>query len=149
MKSSSIIGGCLPAAALCLQMTTAAAAESSVTRLYTDAQGVTHFREETIPFNPVGGAGREALSLHPVRGASGVTLLRLRAGAEEDWHTAPQRQFVIAIEGLVEVEASDGSRRVFVPGQIMLMDDTTGKGHITRSIGKSDHVAVMIPVADY
>jgi hypothetical protein len=29
---------------------------------------------------------------------------------------------------------------------IMLMDDTSGKGHITRAIGPEDHVAIVVPV---
>ena len=35
--------------------------------------------------------------------------------------------------------------RQFGPGSVILMDDTTGKGHITRVPGKVDHVAIAIP----
>jgi hypothetical protein len=32
------------------------------------------------------------------------------------------------------VECGDGTKRRFGPGDIMLADDTTGQGHITREI---------------
>jgi hypothetical protein len=32
------------------------------------------------------------------------------------------------------VEVSDGEKRVFGPGSVLLVEDTTGKGHITRSL---------------
>jgi hypothetical protein len=38
--------------------------------------------------------------------------------------------------------------RQFGPGSIVLLDDTTGKGHQTRVVGRSDHIAAVIPIAD-
>ncbi len=42
--------------------------------------------------------------------------------------------------------AGDGEVRRFGPGRIILMDDLTGKGHITRAVGDVDHIALTIPV---
>ncbi len=47
-----------------------------------------------------------------------------------------------------EVTASDGEKRRFGPGSIVLLDDTTGKGHQTRAVGTIDHIAAVVPIAD-
>jgi quercetin dioxygenase-like cupin family protein len=53
-----------------------------------------------------------------------------------DWHNAPQPQYIIYLEGEVEVETSGGEKRVFKPGEILLATDLTGTGHITRTLTK-------------
>jgi hypothetical protein len=54
------------------------------------------------------------------------------AGAT-DWraHVAPRRQLVLVISGRVAVETTDGVRREFGPGEFVLAEDTTGRGHLT------------------
>ncbi len=51
-----------------------------------------------------------------------------------NFHPAPRRQFVVNLSGLVEIECGDGSKRRLGAGDILLADDTTGQGHITREI---------------
>lgn len=117
------------------------------TRIYADASGVSHFKVEPLDFKPLGNAGpSQTLSAHILEGAQGATLLRLRHGATEDWHAAPRSQFLIAVQGESEVTAGDGKKLRLKPGDIVLMDDTTGKGHRTAAIGPTDHVALVIPV---
>ena len=65
-----------------------------------------------------------------------------------DWHPAPRRQFVITLSGEAEVEASDGEVRHIGPGTIMLADDTTGKGHITRGRGTAERISLFVPLPD-
>jgi hypothetical protein len=121
------------------------------THLYSDANGVSHFRDEKFTFkpapSPTGTPGDQALSSSELAGAHGATLLALKPGAFEDWHKAPRRMFLIALQGTSEVTAGDGEKRRFGPGSIVLMDDTTGKGHITRVVGTVGHVALTVPVA--
>lgn len=128
-------------------MSTASARTLSYTHLYTDEQGVSHFRDEELRFNSTSptGAGPALASLS-LAGAQGATLLLLPRGAREDWHKAPRRMFLIALKGMSEVTVGDGTVRRFGPGSVLLMDDTTGKGHITRAVGNEDHVALTIPV---
>ncbi|MGH8226413.1 MAG: hypothetical protein ACREU3_00695 [Steroidobacteraceae bacterium] len=76
---------------------------------------------------------------------SDATLLLLKRGAKEDWHRAPRRMWLIVVQGMARVTAGDGEVRRFGPGSVLLMDDTTGKGHITQAIGKLDHIALTIP----
>ena len=113
--------------------------------VYADAAGASHFREEHFAFTH----GRDNdSSLHVLEAKGGATLLRLKAGAFEDWHNAPQAWFLIVLQGASEVTTSDGQMRHFGPGSVVLLDDTTGKGHQTRAIGKMDHIAAVIPIAD-
>jgi hypothetical protein len=41
-------------------------------------------------------------------------------------------QFVVNITGRVEITVSDGDKRSFGPGTILLAEDVTGKGHTSR-----------------
>ena len=130
------------------------------THLWADAKGVSHFRDETLSFeaatpeNPTAGTSArtnpdpEALVALPLRGATGATFLYLKRAAVEDWHRAPRRMYLIAVQGMSEVTAGDGQVRRFGLGSIVLMDDLTGKGHITRAVGDVDHIALTIPVPD-
>jgi hypothetical protein len=130
----------------------------SFTHLWADANGVSHFRDEKLSFeaatpeNPTAGTTSrtnpdpEALVALPLHGATGATFLYLKRAAVEDWHRAPRRMYLIAVQGMSEVPAGDGEVRRFGPGSIVLMDDLTGKGHITRAVGDVDHIALTIPV---
>ena len=64
------------------------------------------------------------------------------------WHTGPARQFVITLSGNSEVEVSGGVHVAAGPGHINLIEDTTGKGHITRNFGPDDRIALTIPLAE-
>jgi hypothetical protein len=109
--------------------------------LYSDANGVSHFRDEVLTITrPASGPAQLALSQAP-----GAELLALKRSAREDWHRAPRRMYLIALKGMSEVTVGDGQVRRFGPGTVLLMDDTTGKGHITRAVGKEDHVALTVP----
>lgn len=122
-------------------------------RLYSDAGGVSHFRDEELTLRPQGPAAGdsralsapEALISYQLSGAPGATLLLLKRGAVEDWHRAPRRMYLIVVQGMAEVTASDGEVRRFGLGSIILMDDTAGKGHITRAVGNVDHIALAVP----
>lgn len=113
--------------------------------VYADAAGASHFREEHFDFAP----GRDNLgSIHVLAAKGGATLLRLEPGAFEDWHNAPRAWYLVVLQGESEVTTSDGRVRHFGPGSVVLLDDTTGKGHQTRAVGKSAHIAAVIPIAD-
>ena len=122
--------------------------------LYADAKGVSHFRDEELAFS-AGPAAPEvaspqlsnarALASRQLSSAPGATLLLLKRGAQEDWHRAPRRMYLIVVQGMSEVTAGDGEVRRFGLGTVLLMDDTTGKGHITRAVGDQDHIALTIP----
>jgi hypothetical protein len=115
------------------------------THVYADSAGMSHFREESFDFrsNRPGGPLSHALATGP-----GAMLLRLKTGAVEDWHNAPRPWYLIVVQGMSEVTTSDGEKRRFGLGSIVLLDDTSGKGHQTRAVGTVDHIAAVVPVAD-
>src|SRR5690349_24409291 len=67
---------------------------------------------------------------------SGLKFREFEKGLSFDWHNAPQPQYIIYLEGEVEIEVSGGEKRVFHPGDVLLAADLTGKGHITRTLTK-------------
>jgi quercetin dioxygenase-like cupin family protein len=79
---------------------------------------------------------------------TGAELHRIPAGTVLDWHAAPRRQYVITLSGRGEIEVSGGKKIPLEPGHILLAEDTTGKGHITRAIGLEDLVTLWLPVVD-
>jgi hypothetical protein len=121
----------------------------SFSRLYTGPDGVSHWVDETLHLASRGTEGIEAMmATAPIGDIKGSMVAMLKAGQTEDWHVAPRRQFMFCLRGLVEVTAGDGQKRRLKPGEFALLEDTSGKGHITHAAGKEDHVALALPVAD-
>jgi hypothetical protein len=69
-------------------------------------------------------------------------------GVMQDWHPAPQRQFVVILSGQLEIGFEDGSTKVFGPGDARLIEDTTGKGHTTIALGNEPCVTATIGLKD-
>jgi hypothetical protein len=111
-------------------------------RIFTGADGRSHFEDLDIPLKP-GGYG----VLSDLVPSSGVIFRETPLGGALDFHVAPRRQFVITLAGLVEVECGDGTKRRFGAGDIMLADDTTGQGHITREV-QGPRRSLFIPLPE-
>ncbi len=65
-----------------------------------------------------------------------------------DWHHAPAPQFAINLTGDLEVETSDGSKHKIGPGDLVFMEDTTGKGHVTRLLSPVTALFI-VPTANF
>jgi len=113
-----------------------------ITRLYTGADGQTHAEEIETKFTA--GNPNEVFKM----GTAGAELHRAAPGTVIDWHTAPRRQYVITLSGQGELEVSGRKKIPVGPGHIELVEDTTGKGHITRVTGTEDRVTLTLPLAD-
>lgn len=112
-----------------------------VTRIYTGADNRSHFEDLDIPLGPAG-YGSETQFIPSL----GVAFRENRVGDFLDFHPAPSRQLVVTVFGVGEIECGDGARRRFGPGDIMLADDTTGHGHITREIeGPRRAIFIRLP----
>jgi hypothetical protein len=114
-----------------------------MTRLYTGSDGQTHAEETEDKFTA--GSPNEVFKL---MGITGAELHRAAPGTVLDWHTAPRRQYVITLSGQGELEVSGGKKIRVGPGHIDLVEDTTGKGHITRVTGTEDRVTLQLPLSD-
>jgi quercetin dioxygenase-like cupin family protein len=78
--------------------------------------------------------------------ASGIQFLRLARGKVQDWHNPAHRQYILVLKGKCEVEIEGGKKLLMTPGQIVLLEDVAGKGHITRSIGSEDLLMAAVPL---
>jgi len=134
-------------ALLCAVFVVAAGAQTHkplfMTRLYTGPDNQTHAEQVELKFVP--GNTSEVSKMMQVNGAE---LHRAATGSVEDWHRAPRRQYVITLSGRGELEIAGGEKIPVGPGSILLVEDTTGKGHITKVIGAEDRVTIQIPLAD-
>ena len=115
-----------------------------MTRLYTGPDGQTHAEEVEAKFT----AGTRTNDIFKLMAITGAELHRAPAGTVQDWHNAPRRQYVITLSGQGEVEVAGGKKLRLLPGHIDLVEDTTGKGHITRTIGNEDRVTLQLPLSD-
>jgi hypothetical protein len=97
---------------------------------------------------PDGESHLEVISVAPTAGTLPLTGLRAISYKPNkvDWHHAPQPQFAINLTGDLQVETSDGSKRKIGPGDLVYLEDTHGKGHITRLLGPV--TALFIKPAD-
>ena len=108
-----------------------------MTRIYTGPDGLSHSEQIEMKLTP---NGTSALK------ATGVEFSSRPAAPAGDWHTGPRRQFVITLSGRAELEVAGGKKVPIGPGNINLIEDTTGKGHITHNI--DDRIVVTIPLAE-
>ncbi len=112
----------------------------TVTRLYAGDDGESHFQDIEIPLSDRGTIGQ----LSEQQAATGVIFRTTPPDYAYDWHTAPQRQYVILLNGSVEVEVGDGTTRRFGPGSILLAEDTTGHGHRSRAVGNQVNTSIFV-----
>ena len=100
-----------------------------VTRIFSDEAGDSHFGEVTYALKPSGGI----VQLSEAIPTTGVYFRENDPGYDYGWHVAPRRQFIVLLDGAIEIETSDGAKRTFKGGDVLLLEDTTGKGHRTRN----------------
>ena len=111
-----------------------------ITRLYAGSDGKSHFEDIDMPLvdNEAGDRRSEFIE------ATGIVLRETSGEFNIDWHNAPRRQFVITLAGEGEIIVGDGTSRRFGPGDIMLAEDTTGQGHITRAVGERPRISIFV-----
>jgi hypothetical protein len=117
-----------------------------VTRIFTGADGQTHFDQVDVKLSGVPGAPATIEKSAPVR-VTRSYVVRVAAGAVQGWHTADARRYLVAISGRAELEIAGGQKVFIEPGRICLDEDLTGKGHTFRVLGREDWVALFVDVA--
>jgi quercetin dioxygenase-like cupin family protein len=75
----------------------------------------------------------------------GVQIVAMQGGNEPVWHTGPRRQLIATIEGEGELETGDGQKLTVKPGVLTLIEDLTGRGHLTRN-GPAGRLCVFMPL---
>ena len=107
-------------------------------RLYTGADGKSHVEPIAITKTPDWGKGLATTQ---------ISFREDPVGRFIDWHPAPRRQFVVTLSGESEIELEGGRKLRLGPGHILLAEDTTGQGHISRAIGSQDRLSLFITLA--
>lgn len=111
-----------------------------IVRVYTGADNKSHFEDIEVPLKSGGKAG----SLSDLVKATGVIFRETGGDYNFDFHNAPRRQYVVNLEGEVEIEVGDGTKRILRTGDILLAEDTTGQGHISRAVGGKPRKSLFI-----
>ena len=102
-----------------------------ITRLYADEKGESHFQDVDVEFIESTRAGRLSARLP----ATGIIFREVAPDYDLDWHPAPRRQYIINLDAGVEITASDGEARRIGAGEVILVEDTRGKGHLSKAVG--------------
>ena len=110
--------------------------------LYTDAQGESHFRDIEVEWIEE----RRGSKLSARLPANGIIFRETKADYDLDWHTAPRRQYIINLDAGVKITASDGESRTIGAGEIILVEDITGKGHLSKAVENKLRHSIFVPI---
>ena len=105
------------------------------TRVFTGDDGLSHFEDLDFDFGDLAGAqsptaqGVEAATASP-GDVIGAVFRRIALGNSSK-HPAPRKQYAVVLTGSMVIQTGDGVERRFGPSQVLLLEDTTGEGHLT------------------
>jgi quercetin dioxygenase-like cupin family protein len=118
-------------------------------RTYADADGGSHFDEVDEALAPTAFVPtKPPLALSPPRAATAAVFCQLAPGWDGSWHPSPHRQFAVTLSGEWAITVSDGECRRFGPGEFLLLDDLTGRGHSSAATGPDDSVLLLVWLAE-
>lgn len=112
----------------------------TITRIYSDPEGESRFEEVSIPLLDSGDIGFLSEKIK----VKDIMFRKVKPQYDYDFHTAPQRQYIILLDGEIEIETSLNEKRTFKGGDILLMEDVEGKGHKTRNLQNNERRSVFI-----
>ena len=111
-----------------------------ITRIYTGKDNQSHFEDIDILLKDIGKGG----FMSELMKATGIVFRETDGSYDYDFHNAPRRQYVVNLEGEVEIEIGDGTKRILHSGDIFLAEDTTGQGHKSRAVGGKPRKSLFI-----
>src|SRR6266508_2696714 len=115
----------------------------AIIRIHTGPDGKSHFQDIEPKFEPRGDQS-EVAELIP---GSSIVIRRFEPKRSNPWHHAPAHVAVFTLSGAVDIEIGDGTVRRLGPGDILIAEDLTGQGHVTREVGPDPRVSVFVPLA--
>ncbi|ATL42279.1 hypothetical protein OZ664_02730 [Elizabethkingia sp. HX WHF] len=113
-----------------------------ITRIYNDSNGNSHFEDVAVALSDYGAIGFLSQNIK-------VSQLQFRKVVPEydyDFHCAPQKQYIVLLDGGVEIETSLGQKRVFQSGEVLWVEDTIGKGHKTKNLEHKERTSLFIHI---
>ncbi len=111
-----------------------------LTRLYSDSSGKSHFEDFDVPLQDAGAIGH----LSSLQAATGIIFRETPGDYDYPWHNTPRRQYVIILEGKVDFTVSSGETRRFGPGDVVLLEDTSGKGHYSKAVNGRPRKSIFV-----
>jgi quercetin dioxygenase-like cupin family protein len=115
-------------------------------RVYSGDDGQSHIEEVKLPMKPfVDSEGAHGEGT-PMQSTAGIAFRVAPAGYVLPWHCAPRRQYSISLSGTAEIEVGDGTVARVGPGDVVLAEDLTGQGHITRVVGNEPRFYALVPL---
>jgi len=116
-------------------------------RIYSDEHGESHLEDMPLDMTVERYASAEWLISEPLH-VGDLRFRRVVTEFPDEPRVAPRRQLIVGLAGEAEVEVSDGETRRFGPGSVILVEDTTGKGHRTRRIGDTVRETLFISLPE-
>jgi len=114
-------------------------------RLYSDSNGESHFEDVTVELSEVDFAPPASpLLLSEFGSAVRTAFLGGPTGWQGEWHRSSGRNLFVVISGEWEIQASDGTKRLFSATDVLLVEDTFGKGHNSRVVSGNDSLALLV-----
>ncbi len=100
-----------------------------ITRMYSGDDNLSRFEDVEIEIEPA-----RVGSLSELVPATGVIFRQTGGDYDLDWHNAPRRQYIVNLDGAVEITVGSGETRILGPGEVLLAEDTEGQGHKSRAV---------------
>ncbi len=110
--------------------------------LSTDETGESHFRDNEIEWEEERNFSKYSKRMP----ATGIIFRETSGDYDLDWHPAPRRQYIVNLDAGAQLTASDGEVRVIGAGEIILVEDIDGKGHLSQSVGGKLRHSLFIPI---
>jgi quercetin dioxygenase-like cupin family protein len=117
--------------------------------MYSDSNGESHFEDVDVALQETDFAPPARPFLASSFGpAARYGFISQPVGWIGNWHPSPYRLIAFVLSGIAEATVSDGEIRTFKPGDVLLHEDTTGKGHFSRNAGSTDMTAAMVQLPE-
>ena len=110
--------------------------------LYEDENGESHFRDIEVEWS----AERRFSKLSELIKVSGIEFRETSGDYDLDWHPAPRRQYIINLDAGVQITASDGESRIIGAGEVILVEDIEGRGHLSKSVDGQMRHSIFVPI---
>ena len=120
-----------------------------IVEVYSNEHGETHFRKSIIDLED-----RDyAPPSEPVQVSADIRLtignfLAAPPGWDDEFHPTPRRQLAVMLSGQATISTTDGEKVNVGPGSVVLLNDRSSKGHLTRVLGNADASFLLVGLAD-
>ncbi len=111
-----------------------------IIRLHTGPEGDSAAETVSLPMSQEDEQGHRSATFQTTK----AVFCEAESGFVQGWHNPPYRKLVIVLSGTMEIELRDGTLIHIEPGQILLAEDLSGSGHVTRTKGDQPLQTVVI-----